>query len=187
MRYAIYSETTGMVDSYYTGSYPEHQCGSLQTYTPSETAMSKNPQYIIDGEVATAEDSPHRLAVFNTTSKLWEVSLEVVQADAIKRIKSLTQSYIFSHYSQPKQANMQAYEAALSRIQSGTYPDGSGGFLAARELTTEEITELTAVSAAWNWIKAARDASNVAELAVIAAETYEDVETLITDYIASLV
>lgn len=75
-------------------------------------------------------------------------------------VKTEARRRILGRYPEWMQNNMVARSAELHRIQSGMMRTAAGDVVAARQLTDIEIAEEKAISAAWDWIKRVRTASN---------------------------
>lgn len=73
-----------------------------------------------------------------------------------------------------KQANIQAREGELHRIQVGLMRDAAGELIPARSLTESELAEEIAIAQSWAWIKATRSASDAIEVMTPIPADYAD-------------
>lgn len=93
----------------------------------------------------------------------WEFTAPPKPNATEKEIKGEAQRRILSVYPYSKQNNMSAHQGELLRIETGKMRDSNGDLIAARELTSGEISELVAIKAVWDWIVSVRAASNTIE------------------------
>lgn len=179
-------DALGCIGRTYTGENLQAQIDNKGAHSVFIGLYNPSEYYFNNHLPISKPIKPHRFAVFNYTTKSWEVDLEKVKGDAVKRIKQLTQDYIYASYAQPKQANMQARTTQLQLVASGGYPDGNGGFIPARALTAAEIAELSVISSAWEWIGLTRHNSDAIEVLLNNAANTEDIEGIVADYKAGL-
>lgn len=84
-------------------------------------------------------------------------------AELASLVKLECRRRILARFPDWKQANIQAREGELHRIQVGLMRGVDGELLPARALDESELVEEIAIAQAWTWIKATRAASDAIE------------------------
>ena len=102
------------------------------------------------------------LSLVNAQINWIEFKTKEIKAEAQRRILTKLPGATPENY-RDKELNYLARHAELNAIVLGAYRDAIGTLQPARALTASEVTEIAAISAFWDWVKANRKASNEVE------------------------
>ena len=113
----------------------------------------------VEERVVTHEEY---LSLVNAQINWIEFKTKEIKAEAQRRILTKLPGATPENY-RDKELNYLARHAELNAIVLGAYRDAIGTLQPARALTASEVTEIAAISAFWDWVKANRKASNEVE------------------------
>lgn len=120
-----------------------------------------------DYQERTGETRSYSNGVLTVSYGWTDYAIDRARALKISGIKQAASDLILSRYPSFKQSNMIARQGELQRIEAGQMRDAQGQLVQKRDLTSNEISELVFIAAAWDWIKAVRTRSDAMEAEVL--------------------
>jgi hypothetical protein len=171
-KYITYDASSGIIQRTIVcdGTNIERSLRSNESYLEVTDLPNVSTHYV---DITTSSHSvspyPNQPTIYHTwnwVTLTWDAPASLTQAvaDNTALINKLASDKILAVYPMYKQNNMIARFSQLMLLNQTGTPEG------------------LALQASWAWVEQVRAASNTANSAIVAASTYQDILTIVTNY-----